>query len=907
MGTPNSELDLELTVDSAPALIHTGRPDGYLDFFNRTWLTYVGRSQEDLQGWTWTSAIHPDDLEDMLRAWRAALATGEPLLHEARVRRADGAFRWMLHHKIALRDEHGNIAKWYGSSIDIEDRRRTEDALRASEERFRALVDHAADAFLLRDESGIVVDVNRQTCDSLGYRRDELIGMRLSEIDPDADLSASWKRFDAGELLITFESRHRRKDGTLFPVEVRTRRFVSSDGRQLALTLARDITERKRAEGAQRESEERYRALIELSPQAVWMTRADGYNIYMNQWWYDYSGLTREESEGFGWARAVHPDERDRAVELWRQAVASGGEWAFETLVRRKDGQYRWHLGRGLPIRDADGNIVRWIGTSVDVHDRREAEETLRRTEAWLSEAQRLSHTGSFAQDLDTGRLVYASPELLRIYGFDPAAGTPSTEAVIRRFHPEDRQRVAEAFERGRENAGHRAEWRIVLPDGSLRYIESLVAPISDAYGRPLELVGTTIDVTERKRAEEALRESELRYRNIFEKVGVAIVEQDFSRVMARLGELKASGVRDFRRYLAEHPELARETLALVGIKDVNEAAVALFGASSKEEFLGALPRLTTREVRAAWASQLLAVAEGRRSVEEVVVTTLRNETIHALVAIVLPPESSGFESVLVTVVDLSERKRAEEALSQAQAALTHVTRVSTVGEVSASIAHELNQPLGAIANNANASLGLLASAKPKLDELRGALGDIVSDAERASAIIERVRGMARRSAPERIPVRLSDLVQEVVGLAAAESATRRVAIRTDVPNDLPLVLGDRVQLQQVLLNLVLNAMDSMSGIDEAKRSLEICGRSDQLDGDPAARVSVQDRGIGLRPEQADQLFEPFYTTKTHGMGLGLAISRSIVEAHRGRLWAEANPGPGATFSFALPVADPAA
>ncbi len=898
-------MDLELTVDSAPALIHTGRPDGYLDFFNRTWLTYVGRSQEDLQGWKWTSAIHPDDLEDMLRAWRAALVTGEPFQHEARVRRGDGAFRWMLHHKIALRDERGAIVKWYGSSIDVEDRRRSEDALRASEERFHALVDHAADAFLLRDESGVVVDVNRQTCESLGYRRDELIGMRLSEIDPDADLSAAWKRFDAGERMITFESRHRRKDGTLFPVEVRTSRFMSSDGRQLALTLARDITERRRAEDVLRESEERYRALIEVSPQIIWTMSADGLNMQTNQWWYEYTGLTRPETEGLD---SIHPEHRRQLWKSWRQAVASGREWTAEAPFRRAaDGQYRWHLLRGRPIRDAEGRIVRWMGIGIDIHDRREAEETLRRTEAWLSEAQRLSHTGSFAQDLDTGRLVYASPELLRIYGFDPAAGTPSTEAVIRRFHPEDRRRVAEAFERGREDAGHSAEWRLVLPDGSLRYIESLVAPISDASGRPVELIGTTIDVTDRKRAEQALRESELRYRNIFEKVGVAIVEQDFSRVMARLGELKASGVRDFRRYLAEHPELAPETLALVGIKDVNEAAVALFGASSKEEFLGALPRLTTREVRAAWVSQLLAVAEGRRSVEEVVVTTLRNETIHALVAVVLPPESSGFESVLITVVDLSERKRAEEALNQAQAALTHVTRVSTVGEVSASIAHELNQPLGAIANNANACLGLLSSAKPKLDELRGALGDIVSDAERASAIIERVRGMARRSAPERIPVRLSDLVQEVVGLAAAESATRRVAIRTDVPNDLPLVLGDRVQLQQVLLNLVLNAMDSMSGIDEAKRSLEIRGRSDQLDGDPAARVSVEDRGIGLRPEQADQLFEPFYTTKAHGMGLGLAISRSIVEAHRGRLWAEANPGPGATFSFALPVAGPAA
>src|SRR6184192_2458177 len=394
-----------------------------------------------------------------------------------------------------------------------------------------------------------------------------------------------------------------------------------------------DIHDRREAEQALRESEQRYRALIEVSPQMVWVARTDGSNIFWNQRWYD------------------------------------------EAPLRRADGQYRWHFGRGVPVRDADGRIVRWMGIGIDIHDRREAEE--------------------------------------------------------------------------------------------------------------------------------ALRESEQRYRNIFEKVGVAIVEEDFSKAMARLGDLKARGVQDFRRYLAEHPELARETFASVKVTDANEAAVALFGAASKQEFFDALPRLATREVKAAWVAQLIAVAEDRRSVEEVVLTTVGGETVHTLVAIVLPPESSGYQSVLVTVVDLSERKRAEEALNQAQAALAHVTRVTTLGELTASIAHEVNQPLAAIVNNASACLALLSHGRADVDELRAALADINSDAERAGAVIERVRAMAKRSAPERIPVRLTDLVHEVVALTAAESAARRVAIRTDMPADLPLVLGDRVQLQQVLLNLV--------------------------------------------------------------------------------------------------------
>jgi C4-dicarboxylate-specific signal transduction histidine kinase len=408
--------------------------------------------------------------------------------------------------------------------------------------------------------------------------------------------------------------------------------------------------------------------------------------------------------------------------------------------------------------------------------------------------------------------------------------------------------------------------------------------------------------VTERKRAEKALRESEERYRNIFETVGVAIVEQDFSKVMARLADLKSRGVRDFRRYLAEHPELARETLPLIGIKDVNEAAVALFGASSKEEFLGALPRLTTREVRAAWASQLLAVAEGRRSVEEVVVTTLGGDSVHALVTIAPPAEASGAESVLVTVVDLSDRKCAEEALDRAEAALAHVTRVTTLGELTASIAHEVNQPLAAIVNNASASLSFLSQAPLDVEELRAALEDITSDAERASAVIERVRSMAKRSPSAPAPLRLADVVDDVVALAAAESARRRVEIRTEVAEDLPVVAGDRVQLQQVLLNLVVNAMDAMASVPESERLLEIRARRDVRDGRPAVSVSVRDHGVGLEDTELDRLFDAFYSTKPHGMGMGLAISRSIIEAHHGSLWAEANRGAGATFSFALPA-----
>jgi two-component system, LuxR family, sensor kinase FixL len=253
--------------------------------------------------------------------------------------------------------------------------------------------------------------------------------------------------------------------------------------------------------------------------------------------------------------------------------------------------------------------------------------------------------------------------------------------------------------------------------------------------------------------------------------------------------------------------------------------------------------------------------------------------------------------AILETNNDITERKQAEEALRTAQAELAHVARVMTMGELAASIAHEVNQPLSGMVLNANASLRWLAGATPNLDEAREALSRIIRDGKRASDVIAKTRALLRKTDMEKERLDMNDAIREVVALAQGEVRRTGVALRAELEGDLPRVLGDRVQLQQVILNLVMNGIEAMSAVTDRSRDLLIRSRQHESD---KVLVAVRDSGIGLDPESMERIFDAFYTTKSEGLGMGLAISRSIVENHGGRLWAVPNDGPGATFQFTL-------
>jgi len=413
--------------------------------------------------------------------------------------------------------------------------------------------------------------------------------------------------------------------------------------------------------------------------------------------------------------------------------------WEGELVHTKRDGTQATVASRWSVQRDARGHPVATLETNNDITERKQAEEALRRSDAYLTEAQRLSLTGSFGWNVSSGEITW-SEETFRVFGYDQTI-KPSLDLILQRVHPTDIAQVRQLiYDASRDGKDWKIEHQLLMPDGSVKSVH----------------------------------------------------------VVARAAEARLGGV----------------------------------------EFVGA-------------------------------------------------------------IMDVSAAKRAEEALRQAQAELAHISRVTALGELAASIAHEVNQPITGMVANAEAALGWLKAEPPNLDRVREILGQVVNDGMRVGDVIYRIRALVRKAPPRMARVDVNEVVLDVVTLTRSELLRHGVELEVELATDLPHVDGDRIQLQQVVLNLILNAVEAMSGVDEGTREMRIGTREEASNG---VLVWVRDLGPGLDPQDVDRPFEAFYTTKPDGLGMGLAISRSIIEAHGGRLWATANEPRGAVFQFALPL-----
>jgi len=1116
------EGDLRSIIDAIPTLAWSAGPDGSADFLNRRWLDYTGLSEKQAQGWGWRTAIHPADVEGLVKHWQSALASGVPVEAEARMRRFDGAYRWFLFLANPLRDELGKVVKWYGTNVDIEDRKCVEEGLRASELSWRQTVDNIPGFVLVTDPMGKVEFLNRQILEYFGKTSEDLkIWNVIDAVHPDdipRSIEARKKSIEGGQAY-ELELRCRRADGVYRWFQVRGVPARDEENKITArYLLLTDIEDRKRTEEALQSNERNLNLILNTIPTHIYVLNGEGYVKRVNQAVMDYTGLTLEDVQQEDYRdRVIHPEDFKRVRGERTASLRRGSPFSTEQRVLGNDGQYRWFLVRYKPLLDEQGHIVRWYVAAFDIEDRKRAEQALQQSQVYLHEAQRLAQMGSWA--FNAAGFRYWSSELFHIHGLDPKDRPPTVGEYLDLVHAEDREFMQQAIQKMlADHLGFDFTKRIVRPDGKIRHMRWVGVPAAD--GATLQdFVGTGMDVTEQEELVRKLRQSEADLRTITDAIRQSIVvlapdgrtlyanRVALDRTGLTLGEANDEGfftrvfhpddregllaerqhglsqgtpfelesrVRqrngEYRWHLLQYNPLKDEQGQIIrwystatDIDDRKKAEVALEAMQRnlslminaiptfiqvsqpdgtvlsvnqtvldyhgvklqdvlKEDFRSRvyhpddaerlremrkealkrpLPfeyeqRALGKDGRYRWflvrynplldeqgrierwyvaafdiedrkqaeakvEQAYLRLAEAQRlsKTGSFISDLLADEhdwsdetfrifefdpatkvTVRMIRDIVHPEDLPSFDATIArgmtgtdvdfvfrimlrggavkyirglarvmtqvgshplfigALQDVTEGKVAEEALDRARSELAHVARVTTLNALTASIAHEINQPLASLITNASICLRRLSADPPNLDGARETLLRTIRDGNRASDVIIRLRALFTKKELTSESLDLNDATREVIALALNDLQRNRVVLQPELADDLPPVIGDRVQLQQVTLNLLRNASDAMADVQDRPRQLLI---RTQRQADNHVCLSVRDAGCGVNPQDFEKLFEPFYTTKTGGMGIGLSVSRSIIERHHGRLWAEPNDGPGTTFSFSIP------
>ena len=744
------------------------------------------------------------------------------------------------------------------------------------------------------------------------------------------------------------------------------------------------------AEEALQSSERNLVALVNTIPTAAWTTRPDGYCDFLNQVWLDHAGMDAEQAQGWGWTEAIHPDDRAKLVEVWQSCLASGIPIDTEARIRRFDGSYRWFLIRGNPLKNQEGNILKWYGTCIDIEDRKRGEEALRARElSWRQIVDNIP--GLVATQGAMGEVEFLNRQTLEYFG--KTNEELKNWALIGAVHPDDLPHVIEVRKKSLETGQiYDVEHRCRRADGVYRWFQVRGLPVRDTQNQITAWYLLLTDIDDRKKAEEALQSSERNLNLIINVIPtfIGVLRTDGSLLYTNQAVLDYTGLalEDVRNedhrarfFHPEDVERLREERRVALARAVpfeNEQRMLSKDGSYRWFLIRYKPLLDDQGIINRWYVAATDIEDRKRAEAQVEQAYLRlaeaqqlsktgsfitdllgddhnwseeafrifefdpaaKVSVELIRKTIHPEDLPTFEAVIArgmtgadvdfgfrivtsrgavkhlrgmarvmaqsggrplfigALQDVTQSKLAEEALDKARSELAHVARIATLNTLTASIAHEVNQPLSGIITNASTCRRMLDGDPPNIEGARETARRIIRDGNRASDVITRLRALFSKKDLTLEPLDLNEATREVMALSLSDLQRNRVVLLSDLAEDLPLVIGDRVQLQQVILNLVRNASDAMLGVEGRPKELLIKTARDESD---RVRLSVIDAGVGFAPEAADKLFEAFHTTKTDGMGIGLSVSRSIIERHHGRLWAEANAGPGATFSFSVP------
>lgn len=641
------------------------------------------------------------------------------------------------------------------------------------------------------------------------------------------------------------------------------------------------------------EAQREQAALLDLATDAIFVRDSSDVITFWNRGAEELYGWKRGEALGkvtHTLLQTVFPAPLAEITDT----VSRTGRWEGELIHTTRTGKQVSVASRWSRQWDERGLSIGTLEVNTDVSERKRTEEALRRSQAaYLAEAQSLSHTGSFGWNASSGRLHW-SDETFRIFGYESTM-EPSFEMVLRRVHPGDAALVREMLDRA-TNGEHELnyEHRLLMADGSIKHLHVVGRAILNGHR---QFIGAVSDITAAKEAYAALEKSERRYRTVFDHMPLGLIQIDARGIVELFKGLRAKGVTDLGAYLDEHPDFIRRITDATIIEAVNDHTVRILGAKTAAEVLGPATRYWEHDFATARRNFAARYRGEEFFQEETKLTTVDGRVIDVVFANSRPaaiPDRS-----LVGLIDITDRVRTQEMLNRVQADFAHAARVSMLGELTASIAHEINQPLAAISASGQAGLRWLDRPEPPLGEVRSLAERIVANAQRAADIITRIRSMALRQKPEQAPASLDDIIEGALLFLGHEVHAHAVTVCHVRNPTAPPVLGDRTQLQQVIVNLVVNAMQAMAHAESPKRRITIRSTLTETN---TLLCTIEDSGTGLSTEHLDQMFESFFTTKEGGMGMGLPICQSIIEGHGGRITADNHSAEGgARFSFTLP------